>query len=30
VDSFVLRTWQAGDYGHFFGWKSAAKDLVRR
>lgn len=26
----VFRTWRAGDYGHFFGWKSAAKDLVRR
>lgn len=26
----VLRSWKAGEYGHFAGWKSAAKDLIRR
>ena len=26
----VLRTWMSGDYDYFAGWKSAAKDLVRR
>ena len=25
----VLRTWKTGDYRHFAGWKSAAKDIIR-
>jgi hypothetical protein len=26
----VLRTWMSGGYDDFAGWKSAAKDLIRR
>jgi len=26
----VLRTWMSGDYDYFAGWKSAAKDMIRR
>ena len=26
----VLRTWMNGDYDYFTGWKSAAKDMIRR
>jgi glycosyltransferase involved in cell wall biosynthesis len=26
----VLRAWMSGDYAYFAGWKSAAKDMIRR